>query len=166
MLKRYLKMVVKFLIAIFVGFLILMLGIFLSTYISYLYDYYFNVVEGFKEVYNIEIKEPDKVQKIFNTGGIDPDDLRKFAYSEDAFLEALKYDYGLAMDKDKVEKILENNVYKYLNDKNEEKIRTISEDIMENEENYYAHFFKKGSYEILFLYDVDENVIYSLNMDL
>ena len=61
---------------------------------------------------------------------------------------------------------MENNVYKYLNDKNEEKIRTISEDIMENEENYYAHFLKKGSYEILFLYDVAENVIYSLNMDL
>ena len=166
MLKKYLKMVVKFLIAIFVGFLILMLGIFLSTYISYLYDYYFNVDEKFKEVYNIEIKEPDKVQNIFNTGGIDPDDLCKFTYSDDAFLEALKYDYVLAMDKDKVEKILENNVYKYLNDKNEEKIRTISEDIMENEENYYAHFLKKGSYEILFLYDVDENVIYSLNMDL
>ena len=166
MLKKYLKMGVRILIVILVCFLTLILGIFLFIYISYIYDYYFNLAENFKEVYNIEIKEPDKVQKIFNTGGIDPNDLRKFTYSEDVFLESLKYDYVLAMDEDEVNKILENNVYKFLDDENEEKIRIISEDITENKENYYAHFLKKDSYEILFLYDVDENVIYSLEIDL
>ncbi len=92
--------------------------------------------------------------------------MRKFTYSEDVFLESLKYDYVLAMDEDEVNKILENNVYKFLDDENEEKIRIISEDITENKENYYAHFLKKDSYEILFLYAVDENVIYSLEIDL
>lgn len=166
MLKKYLKMGVRILIVILVCFLTLILGIFLFIYISYIYDYYFNVAENFKEVYNIEIKEPDKVQKIFNTGGIDPNDLRKFTYSEDVFLESLKYDYVLAMDEDEVNKILENNVYKFLDDENGEQLRNISENIIENEENYYAHFLKKDRYEILFLYDVAENVIYLLEMDL
>lgn len=157
-----LKIIGKGLLAmliIYIGSIIL-----IST-ISSIYNY-FNIDKYYKEMFNIEIKKPNKIQNIFNTGGIDPNDLSKLIYDKDVFLEALKYDYVLPIDENEVTEILEEKVYKYLDTENEEQLRSIIGDIIENEEIYYAHFLKKDSYEVIFLYDVAENIIYSLTMDL
>ena len=144
---------------IYVGFIILI------SAISSIYNY-FNIDKYYKEMFNIEIEKPNKIKNIFNTGGIDPNDLSKLIYDKDVFLEALKYDYVLPIDENEVKEIFEEKVYKYLDTKSEEQLRSIIGDIIKNEEIYYAHFFKKDSYELIFLYDVAENIIYSLIMDL
>ena len=68
----------------------------------------------------------------------------------------------LPIDKVEIKDLLKKDNLHHI--KNSEKLNSIVNYIIEDENNYYAYLEKPGFYHELFLYDVDECTLYILTL--
>ncbi|HIU12204.1 MAG TPA: hypothetical protein IAB65_05835 [Candidatus Onthocola stercorigallinarum] len=153
-MKKYIKVIIVCLLIMFVVMSI-------SRIVSPIIEKS-KIADRYKETYNIEFETPEKLERIFIEGLIDATYLNKLTYDKETYQKILEYDYVLPIDKVEIKDLLKkDNIH---HTENLEKLNSIVNYIIEDENNYYAYLEKPGFYHELFLYDVDECTLYILTL--
>lgn len=120
------------------------------------------IADRYKDRYNIEFRTPEKLEEVFFEGLRDPTYLNKLTYDKETYQKILEYDYVLPINKGEIKDLLKKDNLHHI--ENSEKLNSIVNYIIEDENNYYAYLEKPGFYHELFLYDVDEYTLYILTL--
>lgn len=153
MLKKFIKFIVICSLSLFV---IMSISRILSPIFWRL-----EVADVYKEEFDIEFETPEKFERIFTEGGRDLSYLNKLTYNEETYKKMIEYDYVLPMSQRDVEELLsKTNPRLSYKTENFEKLNSVINYIIKNKNNYYAYFEKPGYYAEIFLYDVENRVLY------
>ena len=151
--------VLKYLfIVIAVAFAFTFFGLFISDLI-----YKYNPQRLYSDQYNIDILKPEKVEELYREGDRDFAIFEKLIYNKEDFSKTLEYEYVLEMDKERVLRFVRIRLKYHLTDEGIEKIDEYIDDELLNDSNYYAIFKESDAYYILFIYDTEENSVYSFS---
>ena len=153
-MKKYIKIIIVCLLIIFIVMSI-------SRVVSPIIEKS-KIADRYKDRYNIEFSTPEKLEQIFIEGLIDATYLNKLTYDKETYQKILEYDYVLPIDKVEIKDLLKKDNLHHI--KNSEKLNSIVNYIIEDENNYYAYLEKPGFYHEFFLYDVDECTLYILTL--
>lgn len=145
-------------IVIAVAFAFIFLGLFISDLI-----YKFNPQRLYSDQYNIDIIKPEKVEELYREGDRDFAIFEKLIYNKEDFNKALEYEYVLEMDKERVLRFVRIRLKYHLTDEGIEKIDEYIDDELLKNSNYYAIFRESNAYYILFIYNMEENSVYSFS---
>ena len=152
--------VLKYLfIVIAVAFAFTFFGLFISDLI-----YKYNPQRLYSDQYNIDILKPEKVEELYREGDRDFAIFEKLIYNKEDFSKTLEYEYVLEMDKERVLRFVRIRLKYHLTDEGIEKIDEYIDDELLNDSNYYAIFRESNNYYILFIYNIEENSIYSFRL--
>ena len=153
-MKKYIKIII-------VCLLIMFIVMYISRVVSPIIEKS-KIADRYKERYNIEFSTPEKLEEVFFEGLRDATYLNKLTYDKETYQKILEYDYVLPIDKVEIKDLLKKDNLHHI--KNSEKLNSIVNYIIEDENNYYAYLEKPGFYHELFLYDVDECTLYILTL--
>lgn len=148
------KKIISLIILLIIILMPLIIGIGIHFFVN------FSISKIYKNNYGVDIIQPQKIETIYSEGIRDPITLERLVYSEKTFAEALNFDYILPINKNRVEKLLDENFLPFHSFLNAEKLINISSDITKDGNNYYAFFESSGEYYKLFLYDATGNFLY------
>ena len=146
-------------IVIAVAFAFTFFGLFISDLI-----YKFNPQRLYLDLYNIDIIKPEKIEELYREEAINIAIFEKLIYNKEDFNKALEYEYVLEMDKERVLRFVRIRLKYHLTDEGIEKIDEYIDDELLNDSNYYAIFRESNDYYILFIYNMEENSIYSFRL--
>ena len=153
-MKKYIKIII---VCLLIMFIVMSISRVVSPIIEKS-----KIADRYKERYNIEFSTPEKLEEVFFEGLRDPNYLNKLTYDKENYQKILEYDYVLPIDKVEIKDLLKKDNLHHI--KNSEKLNSIVNYIIEDENNYYAYLEKPGFYHELFLYDVDECTLYILTL--
>ncbi len=153
-MKKYIKVII---VCLLIMFIVMSISRIVSPIIEKS-----KIADIYKERYNIEFSTPEKLEEVFFEGLRDATYLNKLTYDKETYQKILDYDYVLPIDKVEIKDLLKKDNLHHI--KNSEKLNSIVNYIIEDENNYYAYLEKPGFYHELFLYDVDECTIYILTL--
>ena len=149
-MKKYIKVII---VCLLIMFIVMSISRIVSPIIEKS-----KIADIYKERYNIEFSTPEKLEEVFFEGLRDATYLNKLTYDKETYQKILDYDYVLPIDKVEIKDLLKKDNLHHI--KNSEKLNSIVNYIIEDENNYYAYLEKPGFYHELFLYDVDECTLY------
>ena len=153
-MKKYIKVII---VCLLIMFIVMSISRIVSPIIEKS-----KIADRYKERYNIEFSTPEKLEEVFFEGLRDATYLNKLTYDKETYQKILEYDYVLPIDKVEIKDLLKKDNLHHI--KNSEKLNSIVNYIIEDENNYYAYLEKPGFYHELFLYDVDECTLYILTL--
>ncbi len=153
-MKKYIKVII---VCLLIMFIVMSISRIVSPIIEKS-----KIADIYKERYNIEFSTPEKLEEVFFEGLRDATYLNKLTYDKETYQKILDYDYVLPIDKVEIKDLLKKDNLHHI--KNSEKLNSIVNYIIEDENNYYAYLEKPGFYHELFLYDVDECTLYILTL--
>ena len=153
-MKKYIKIII---VCLLIMFIVMSISKVVSPIIEKS-----KIADRYKERYNIEFSTPEKLEEVFFEGLRDATYLNKLTYDKETYQKILEYDYVLPIDKVEIKDLLKKDNLHHI--KNSEKLNSIVNYIIEDENNYYAYLEKPGFYHELFLYDVDECTLYILTL--
>ena len=153
-MKKYIKVII---VCLLIMFIVMSISRIVSPIIEKS-----KIADRYKDRYNIEFSTPEKLEEVFFEGLRDATYLNKLTYDKETYQKILEYDYVLPIDKVEIKDLLKKDNLHHI--KNSEKLNSIVNYIIEDENNYYAYLEKPGFYHELFLYDVDEYTLYILTL--
>ncbi len=124
----------------------------------------FKINNIFLDQYNIEIAKPERVEELYREEAGNIAIFEKLIYNKENFNKALEYGYVLEMDTERVLRFVRIRLKCCLTDEGIEKIDEYIDDELLNDSNYYAIFRESNNYYILFIYNIEENSIYSFRL--